>query len=115
MGHEINTADVAKLQPGKSTKDDVRAMLGEPTGVSIYVPNGETWIYSYSKASPKAANFIPIVGLFAGGADVKTQSVMMSFDMQGILKGFMDWPTLLRQGQQPAPPPVQPTAGKDMH
>lgn len=45
-------------------------------------------IYSFSHAQARPASFIPVVGLFAGGADVRSSSVVLTFDRLGILLDY---------------------------
>ena len=61
-------------------KEDVRRLLGHPNGISKQsraypgVPpvagltNSEVWTYTHMSVDVDGATFIPIVGLFAGGA-----------------------------------------------
>lgn len=43
-----SAADFAKVVPGKTTRDEVRAMLGTPARAHQYrAETGETWEYNY--------------------------------------------------------------------
>lgn len=69
-----------KITIDVSTKEDVRRLLGHPNGISKQsraypgVPpvagltNSEVWTYTHMSVDVDGATFIPIVGLFAGGA-----------------------------------------------
>ena len=47
-GGARSAADFAKVVPGKTTRDEVRAMLGAPTRAHQYrAETGETWEYNY--------------------------------------------------------------------
>lgn len=69
---------------GKSTKSDVRKEFGEPTAITLNDSGSENWTYTFARATPKAINFVPIIGLFARGADVSTKKVVILFDASGI-------------------------------
>ena len=72
------------IQIGKTTKADVRKEFGEPTAVTLNDSGSENWTYVFSRATPKAVNFVPIVGLFARGADVLTKKMVILFDKKDI-------------------------------
>ena len=77
---------VAKIEEGKSTKADVRALVGDPTKVNFDTSKNEIWEYVYTKASAKPASFIPIIGIFAGGADMIGNTLTILFDKNGVVE-----------------------------
>ena len=77
---------VAKIEEGKSTKDDVRALVGEPTKVNFRDNNTEVWEYIYKRGQVRPATFIPVVGWFAGGADVTGSTLTVLFNDKGIVQ-----------------------------
>jgi outer membrane protein assembly factor BamE (lipoprotein component of BamABCDE complex) len=76
---------VSKIVAGKSTKADVQALVGEP-GHVFFADDKEIWTYTYLHSQARAASFIPVVGLFAGGADSQTNSLTVVFTKDGIVK-----------------------------
>jgi len=84
--HQITVEDVEQFKVGVSTYADVIAKLGKPSSVSI-VSNG-TRIVAYVgvKTHVKAATFVPIVGLFAGGATGDTSVASFTFGPDGLLQ-----------------------------
>jgi outer membrane protein assembly factor BamE (lipoprotein component of BamABCDE complex) len=77
---------VEKIEIGKTTKADVKALLGEPAEV-IFSDNGdEDWAYIYSKSTVRATSFIPVVGIVAGGADTKTSTLKVRFNKEGVVQ-----------------------------
>ncbi|WP_051516909.1 hypothetical protein [Herbaspirillum sp. RV1423] len=78
------------LIKGKSTKADVLAYLGAANSVTTNnsTPAGETWMYMYASSQAKGATFIPVVGLFAGGATGNSKVLMVFFDAQGIVSRY---------------------------
>lgn len=84
-----------------STKEDVKRILGTPNSVSrqsgsyVALPglppsqsrtNVEIWSYSHMNVEVDGATFIPIVGLFAGGATSNVNTFTVIFDEQGIVR-----------------------------
>lgn len=78
----------AHLIKGKSTKADVVNYLGAADQVSFGDGGHEQWTYNYAHASAKAASFIPVVGLFAGGQNVDKKSLTILFDDSGIVRKY---------------------------
>ena len=81
-----DSSKTSQIIEGKTTKADVLALLGEPNHVSNMLDGQEVWLYSYGRFTTRPATYIPIVGLFAGGGDMKTKSLSLIFDEKGILK-----------------------------
>lgn len=77
-----------KVVKGKTTKDQVKALYGEPSSVSLTDAGSEVWKYEYAHATANAASYIPIVGLFAGGADVNKNEVVFIFDKDNVLQNY---------------------------
>jgi hypothetical protein len=84
-----------------SAKDDVKRVLGQPNSLSqqsgsyATIPgspsvagltNAETWSYSHLSVDVDGATFIPIVGLFAGGATSHLNTFTVVFDQAGIVR-----------------------------
>ena len=67
-GTQISQEKATSFKEGVSTESEIVAALGKPTSVMIM---GDMKYISYSgfQYQTKAATFIPVVGLFAGGAD----------------------------------------------
>lgn len=113
---------VALVQLNVSTKDDVRRILGQPTSMSrqsgSYYPipglppsnvmtTVEAWSYSHMKVDVNGATFIPIVGLFAGGATSQINTFTVVFDDQGIVRHISSTQSQGRSG--PGAGSSQPT------
>jgi outer membrane protein assembly factor BamE (lipoprotein component of BamABCDE complex) len=81
MGNvEISMSDrVSQIQPGKSSKSDVRRLVGDPSSVNFIGEDKEIWSYIYSSSSLRATHFIPIVNLVAGGVSTKTNNLQVYF------------------------------------
>ncbi len=78
----------SQIQIGKSTKADVKALVGEPTKVNYQENGKEIWEYTYKKGSIKPATFIPVVGWFAGGTNVEGNTLTIMFNKDGVVEKF---------------------------
>ncbi|CAE6822373.1 hypothetical protein R70006_06264 [Paraburkholderia domus] len=71
---------------GKTTKSDVTTFLGAADAVSFTDSGNEIWTYAFAKTTSKAINFIPVVGLLAGGENVDKKTLTILFDDKGVVK-----------------------------
>jgi hypothetical protein len=86
-GHrEITADDVSQFKVGVTTYSDVAARLGKPSSVSVMSNGTRIVAYVGFKSHVKAATFIPIVGLFAGGATGDTSVATFAFGPDGVLQ-----------------------------
>lgn len=83
--HTQDTVDQT-IVVGKTTKADVKADLGEPTAITLNDNGSENWTYVFSNATAKGVSYVPIVNLFARGADVNTKKVIILFDKKGVVQ-----------------------------
>ena len=75
-----------QIEYGKTTKQEIWNMLGEPNGKKYGDGGREVWVYSYAQAQARPATFIPIVGFFAGGIDGSAKKLIFAFDEHGVLQ-----------------------------
>jgi outer membrane protein assembly factor BamE (lipoprotein component of BamABCDE complex) len=87
-GTKVDTTQIASFQKGKTTYAQVVQALGPPISVSTLSDGTRIIGYGYVHAEPRAASFIPVVGLFAGGADAQSQSVIFTFGPDGTLRDY---------------------------
>lgn len=87
-GRKIDQAKVSQIHNG-STGPEVRKLIGAPETVMKDATGGETWSYSYVYASAKGENFIPVVNLFASGANVQSSSLTVYLNPQGVVTNFV--------------------------
>ena len=84
-GVKVSDDQLAGLRKGESTVEQVTAALGPPT-TKTRLSNGMTILhYVYAEARVRGATFIPIVGAFAGGSDVRSNVAILRFDSAGKL------------------------------
>src|SRR5947209_9094497 len=67
-GTRVTDEQASKFERGKTTYDQVVRALGPPNAVVSNSDGTRTISYVFLTARPRPATFIPIVGLFAGGA-----------------------------------------------
>ncbi len=83
-----DSSKIGQIQKGVSTKDSIRSAFGDPEGVSYEANGDEIWTYSYSRSSVTPATYVPVVGMFAGGATVKSSALVVTFDSRGVVKEY---------------------------
>ena len=82
-GTKVDPDAVAAFQKGRTTVAEAESALGDPNGTTTKPDGSVVLTYAYAHSSVRAATFIPIVGLFAGGADTKGQTVVLRFGTDG--------------------------------
>jgi len=88
LKEESASTVAAKIEKGKSTKEEVRTLYGDPMHTSFTDSGKEIWKYEFIKTHAKASNFIPIVSLFASGAEGNKKELVIIFDESGVVKNF---------------------------
>lgn len=84
-GVKVTEEQLSKLTVGVSTESHAVAHLGAPTS-RMRLASGEVMLqYVYAEAQVRPASFVPVVGLFAGGTDVRGNMVVLSFGVDGKL------------------------------
>lgn len=80
---------LSRIQQGRSKKEDVRALLGDPEGVEFPSAAAEKWTYTYFDSHIGFHNFIPFVGLLTSGTDKnKTYVLEINFVRSGTVKDY---------------------------
>ncbi len=88
LKNETSQSVAQKIIKGKTTKDQVRAMFGDPMTTSFTDSGNEIWKYEFVKAHAKAVNFIPLVSLFKSGSTGKKKELVVFFDQQGVVQRY---------------------------
>lgn len=78
-GVEVMDSQLTQFQKGVTTEGDVLRALGPATTTSSNSDGSAMLVYTGVHARAKAASFIPIVGIFAGGATAEATSVAFRF------------------------------------
>ncbi len=88
-GTQVDQTAAAEFQQGVTTYAEVIDQLGNPQ-VNMMMPDGTRQVsYIFTQSQVRAATFVPVVGLFAGGADADTTTFQFIFDENGILQSQM--------------------------
>ncbi len=88
MGTKVDQDKLARFEKGKTTYTEVIQQLGKPTQSTINSDGSRMVVYTYMQSQMRAANFIPIVGAFTGGADTENTSVTLNFDKDSVLTNY---------------------------
>jgi outer membrane protein assembly factor BamE (lipoprotein component of BamABCDE complex) len=98
VGRKIDQSKVDQIKKGETTRDQVLKSLGSPDQITKTGDGNVTFLYLYSHASAKGATFIPVVGAFAGGANVQSQFLRVTFGGDGIVSDFASTVTSTETG-----------------
>ncbi|MEI8350054.1 MAG: outer membrane protein assembly factor BamE [Candidatus Omnitrophota bacterium] len=88
VGTEIKQTNVDKLQKGKTTKEEVVKVFGQPD--TTYFDKDGRLVYSYfaSKVRNTAWNFIPVVNIIHSEMEMKNQMLVIMFSKDGIVEEY---------------------------
>jgi len=89
-GVKVDQSAMTEFTAGKSTCADVQARLGPPNVIRPSNSGDDSktvWIYSYGAAQAHPENFIPVVGVFAGGYDTEATAAAFRFTSNCVLDG----------------------------
>lgn len=87
-GRKIDMTKIDQIKKGETSQAEVLQLLGTPQQTTRNSKGETTFTYIYTYASTKAETFIPIVGAFAGGANVQTQMTTISFGPDGKVSEY---------------------------
>jgi outer membrane protein assembly factor BamE (lipoprotein component of BamABCDE complex) len=79
---------LSQIQKGVSREADIQVLFGAPNGKSFTENGDEVWSYSYNKTQVNAATYVPVVGLFAGGAQSDASVLTITFGKNGVVKAY---------------------------
>ena len=82
---KVTLDQVAQFKVGAANYADVTGELGRPFSIEASSDGTKTITYSATEAHIKSASFIPVVGLFAGGATSDMTIIRFTFDASGVL------------------------------
>lgn len=87
-GVKVDQSKVSSLKAGVTKCAEAIALLGSPTNSSIDSNGTRTYMYTYVQMQMNAANFIPVVGYFVGGANTENSNFIMTCDAKGTLVSY---------------------------
>lgn len=77
--NETQQSIASKIIKGRTTKQDILQQFGEPTRKTAVDSNEDMWFYSIMNSNMSAISYIPIVGLFSNGTDIKSKALTVTF------------------------------------
>jgi hypothetical protein len=87
-GTQVKESTLTQFKAGVTTEIDVIKALGPPQTNMSNSDGTKSIMYVYAHSQVKGQSFIPVVGLFAGGATAQSNVVTFDFDQSGILKAY---------------------------
>lgn len=88
VGRKLDQSKVEQIKTG-STQEDVTRLVGSPDRILRDAAGGSQWSYMFTIATPKPENFVPVVNLFASGANVRQQSLDLFFNASGVVTNLI--------------------------
>lgn len=86
-----NPSKFLNIREGKSTKEDVYAVFGQPHDVEYSLDGTQSlWTYFKVETAPNGWSYVPYVGLLAGGVNKDTTTLYLFFDTQSRLLRMQD-------------------------
>jgi len=87
-GTQVQDTSLTQFQKGITTQADVIKALGPPQVQTTESDGTRSIAYVYTHAQAKAKSFIPVVGLFAGGATGQSSMTRFHFGKDGKLESY---------------------------
>lgn len=76
---------VAQVAEGRSTREEVRTVLGIPTDVAFGPDGTEVWTYESSVTRSRGAT-VRFGTIYGGGSDTDQRRLLVLFDQRGVVK-----------------------------
>lgn len=87
-GTLVAEQQASQFERGVTTRAQVIAKLGEPQQSTKMDDGTRIDVYVHIQASATTATYIPVVGLFAGGAKGSNNTATFTYGPDGILKSI---------------------------
>ncbi|MDB1145184.1 MAG: outer membrane protein assembly factor BamE [Alcaligenaceae bacterium] len=78
----------SKIHKNETTKEQVRALYGDPMNTSFTDSGNEIWRYEFVKSKADAVNFIPIVNYFGSSSSGTKKELVIFFNQKGVVKNY---------------------------
>ena len=88
VGAPIKQNSLTQIKEGITTEKEVLSILGNPQMKTLNSDGKTIMLYSYTKVSNRAENFIPIVGLFTNTMDMNQQMLTILLDKSGVVEKY---------------------------
>lgn len=86
---ETETSIKNKIHEGKTTKAELKSLLGSPDAVSYTDGGNEIWKYAFAKVKVNGTTFIPFYGLFHNGTSGTKKELTILFKDDTVQKYTM--------------------------
>jgi len=77
--NETQQSIASKIIKGRTTKQDISREFGDPTRKTTVETNQDMWFYSIMNSNMSVMSYIPIVGIFSNGTDMKSKALTVTF------------------------------------
>jgi outer membrane protein assembly factor BamE (lipoprotein component of BamABCDE complex) len=88
MGKRIDQDKVQQIKEGVTSEEEVIQLLGKPYMKTLSSDGKIIMMYQYTKVKNRIENFIPVVGLLAGGMDMRQQMLTILIDKNGKVEKY---------------------------
>lgn len=79
---------ISQIKKNETTQDQIVELFGQPQVKKTKEDGTEVWEYAYVETAVTGATFIPIVGLFAGGANSKVDGIEIEFNRNNLVSKY---------------------------
>jgi len=86
LGKQTNVSLNEKITNGKTTRNQIEALLGQPDNIDFSESNNEKWTYVYQKSKSKIINFIPVANMINSGTNDQKKRLVIVFNQKGIVQ-----------------------------
>ncbi len=87
-GTEVTTTEASNFKVGITTEQQVVAAIGQPEQTQTLPDGSKIDTYVHTSVHATAASYIPVVGLFAGGAKGSNDSTTFTFNEKAVLEAI---------------------------
>ncbi|MGD9971027.1 MAG: outer membrane protein assembly factor BamE [Sulfuricurvum sp.] len=79
----------SQIVRGKSTKSDVKNLMGDPDKTDFDNNGNEKWVYTHVRKDAKAINYVPVANWFVQGTNDTIRTMVVLFSDDGIVKNYI--------------------------
>lgn len=79
----------SQIVKGKSTKADVKSMMGDPDRTDFDNNGNEKWTYTHIRKDAKAISYVPVANWFVSGTNDTTKTFVVLFTDEGLVKNYI--------------------------
>ncbi len=87
-GRKIEPNQLAKIQEGKTTKNEVIGLLGAPAASGKNSDGTSEIVYMYATSEADGKSYIPFAGPFIGTQTHESETVNITFDRNDVVQKY---------------------------